>query len=273
MSILKQHSDVYMELDQFEPLNRPKYIENITAAVEFTREYFTKARDSGKIAGFKLSGYPIMRAKEEFAQIVKEFDTRIIWNYRTDFFKRAVGRYPMYFLGDDSAVSGISLSEQDKRCEMGVGCSYTIESIDDLHCTMTRGVRVHVGMEESVDIITDQTIRGCALHAPYDDFLHHPEEMSMQMQDFLGLKRQHFESSRAKATSDNICSVVKNYAELCAAFNECSAWHEMLNDEQNGCACADYEYESLGGDGVNKFCSMKPDPRERQWCGTWPMGT
>eukprot|EP00190_Bangiopsis_sp_CCMP1999_P002192 CAMPEP_0198736778 /NCGR_PEP_ID=MMETSP1475-20131203/67530_1 /TAXON_ID= ORGANISM="Unidentified sp., Strain CCMP1999" /NCGR_SAMPLE_ID=MMETSP1475 /ASSEMBLY_ACC=CAM_ASM_001111 /LENGTH=512 /DNA_ID=CAMNT_0044500629 /DNA_START=16 /DNA_END=1553 /DNA_ORIENTATION=- len=273
MSILGQHPDVYMELDQFEPLNVPKYTENITAAVEFTREYFTKARESGKVAGFKLSGYPIMRAQEEFAEIVKEFDTRVIWNYRTDFFKRAVGRYPMYFLGDDSAVSGISLSELNKRCEMGVGCNYTIESIEDLHCTMTRGVRVHMGMEESVNSITSQALGGCALHIPYHDFLHHPIEVSMQMQDFLGLPRHHVESTRAKATSDNICSVVNNYADICAAFNECSAWRNMLNDEENGCSCENYKYESLGGDGENKFCTMTADPKGRRWCGTWSKGT
>lgn len=272
MSILKQHPGTSIDdLPILEPLNTKERTENITAAVEWTREYFRKARDEGRFVGFKLSGFPVMRAKEEFAQIVEEFETAVIWNFRLDFFKRSVGRYPFQWLGDDTAVSGISKKELEERCNMGVGCNFDVDNIEDLHCQMTRSWRVHWGMEETVDFLTARSVFGksCALHVDYHDFLKHPDHVSMQMQDFLGLPRKAIEATRMKATSDNMCEVVSNYADLCAAFSECSEWKDMLNDTENGCSCDNYKFESLGGDEKNKLCAKDADPNGRRWCGTW----
>lgn len=273
MSILNQHPDTNLTLDTktFEPLNTPFYVEHTDLAADYARQLFEKyAGVNGKVFGFKLSAFAVMREKEKFAQLVRDFDTRIIFNYRTDTFKRAVGRYPVYFLGDETSVGGIKSTLAKDRCSMGRGCTFTVEKVRDLHCTMTRGRRVHVGMEEAIEVLTKYIEpTGCHMKLPYHDFLLHPYEVSYQLQDFLGLQRMKFEPKRAKATSDNICSVVKNYADLCAAFNECSAWRGMLNDHKNNCTCDQYQYTSLGGDGVNKFCRSNATSDDDPWCGNW----
>eukprot|EP00168_Porphyra_purpurea_P012256 TRINITY_DN3207_c0_g1_i3.p4 TRINITY_DN3207_c0_g1~~TRINITY_DN3207_c0_g1_i3.p4 ORF type:complete len:123 (-),score=41.05 TRINITY_DN3207_c0_g1_i3:291-659(-) len=56
---------------------------------------------------------------------------------------------------------------------------------------------------------------------------------------FLGIDAtEAHPAKRAKATSDNLCATVVNFADLCAAFYPCLEFRAMLDDDRNRCRCA-----------------------------------
>uniref|UniRef100_A0A7S0BT33 Sulfotransferase domain-containing protein n=1 Tax=Rhodosorus marinus TaxID=101924 RepID=A0A7S0BT33_9RHOD len=277
MSQLTQHPDVHYDLNNFEPLNSFDFEElNPLDAVAWAREYFSKRTGSSevnpdnKLPGFKMSPVTVVKAPDAFRRLVHDFNLRIIWNYRENVFKWSVGRYPYYYLGDNTAVGGIEASSGvDDRCAVGVGCSFDVIDNRDLHCIMVRFHRVDQYVRKAVSILTEET--GCYLEMAYEDYLKDSVGQMTKAFEFLGLRPIVMEPKRAKATSNNMCEVVANYSSVCAAFGECSAWKDMLEDPASGCSCSNYKYESLGGDDVNPLCyTTKPeDNRYHRWCGAF----
>mmetsp|Transcript_41204 Transcript_41204/g.162581 ORF Transcript_41204/g.162581 Transcript_41204/m.162581 type:complete len:331 (-) Transcript_41204:1840-2832(-) len=272
MSQLTQHPGVVWDMNNYEPLNQFDYEElNPWGAAQWAREYFERWNNpvnnpEGKLPGFKMSSVTIVKAPEVFRQLARDFKLRILWNFREDALKRAAGRYPYYYLKDNTSIGGLNLGEgAASRCDMGVGCSFKIERMGHLHCVMIRNAKVDEYMKKAVDILTAD--HGCYLELLYEDYLQYPDEQMGEIYKFLGLENLEVESKRGKATSDNMCKVIENYEEVCAAFNECSAWKKWLNDPKNGCSCEDYTYTSLGGDGVNELCSTQKPPDYARWCG------
>ncbi|KAJ8907552.1 hypothetical protein NDN08_007663 [Rhodosorus marinus] len=277
MSQLTQHPDVHYDLNNFEPLNSFDFEElNPADAVAWARDYFSKRTNTSetnpgnKLPGFKMSPVTVVKAPDAFKKLVHDFNLRVIWNYRENVFKWSVGRYPYYYLGDNTAVGGIEASSGvDDRCAVGVGCSFDVIDNRDLHCIMVRFHRVDQYVRKAVSILTEET--GCYLEMAYEDYLEDSVGQMTKAFEFLGLRPIVMEPKRAKATSNNMCEVVANYGSVCAAFGECSAWKDMLNDPATGCSCSNYEYESLGGDDVNPLCyTTKPEEsRYHRWCGAF----
>lgn len=269
LSQLVDHPEVNFDLNNFEPLNSMAYEETDPwAAAKWAREFFSNRSEilekEGRISGFKMSSVTVVKAPELWQQVAEDFNLRILYNYREDFFKMAVGRYPYYFLGDNSTVGGVAPGEE--RCSNGESmCKFEIESVENLHCVMTRAARVNHYMDKAVGILTGGT--KCFLELPYSDYLKYPNQQMFQIQDFLGIRRIEIKARRKKATSSNMCDVVSNYAEVCAAFNECTDWHDMLNDVENNCTCSHFSYTSRGGDNTNPLCQRTKPPSYIRWCG------
>lgn len=263
-----QHPKVYWsdKVHSFEPLHSMAYMTDHQAALEWTRDYFTRVQTLGYMPGFKMEIIPILKAMDDWKKLVEEFDTAIIFNYRVDHLKRAVGRYSFHYLGDKTAIGGINTKSGDAkhdRCSVGVGCSFNIDNMSNLHCIMTRSWKTYMYKVDGVKELTDN----CALNQPYEDYLKYPTDVLHQTLDFLGLERIEVESTREKATSDDMCQTVENFAELCAAFGDCALWKDSLVGEMDGsCTCKNYTYTSLGGDGVNPLCSSLPVKGSAYWC-------
>uniref|UniRef100_A0A7S2ZIN3 Sulfotransferase domain-containing protein n=1 Tax=Rhodosorus marinus TaxID=101924 RepID=A0A7S2ZIN3_9RHOD len=276
ISQLVEHPQVYWDrgpdaVGTFEPMNQPKFRAksgNVTAGIEWIREYFTMVLEKGKMPGFKLGILPVLKYPEEFKKIIDEFDTKIIFNYRRDHLKRAIGRYAYHYLGDKTSIGGINTNSEEglhaleDRCSTGVGCSYEITNMANLHCIMTRSWKAHQYKVDGIKKISD----GCVLEEPYEDYLNYPTDVYHQSLDFLGLERVDTSAAREKGTSDKICEVVENFAELCAAFAECPAWNESLLNREDGCSCDDYKYTPQGGPGVNPICETWPPEGYEKWC-------
>jgi len=269
MSQLLRHPDLHwlhgggtMEL-----LNRPGILGEDEAEVRFTRGFLSDCVKVGKVGGFKMNPTPIKRNPEPWKQIAADFETAVIWNYRENMFKRSVGRFPPCFLDDDVSVAGVQAGmNREERCKQGVGCTFKVDP-EKLHSLMVRSKILFDDMHQAVKELTVNAGRpACVLKVPYEDYLYHPTETILQMEKFLGLKPYITETWRAKATSDNMCEVVENFAEVCAAFRECSLWGQMLEDPKNNCSCSNYQYESLGGDGVNPFCKGYYLPNAEYTC-------
>jgi len=268
MSHLVQRPDMYWpgehRIRTMEPLRDPQMLTNVTRAVEFTRTLFQEGIAAGKLVGFKMNSVLIRRNPELWKELVAEFDTRIIWNYRKNMFKRSIGRYPVYYLGDDTSVAGLEKNTQTEAgCKKGGKCTFSVNP-RNLHCIMLRSKYVTHAMMDAVGVLTRGS--NCALHVPYEDYLYHPRETVRQLETYLGLSPVETTASRVKATRDRMCSVVENYAEICAHFRACPQWGWMLDDSMNNCSCADYEYFSRGGEESNPICSYVRLEEHDGWC-------
>mmetsp|Transcript_31411 Transcript_31411/g.121537 ORF Transcript_31411/g.121537 Transcript_31411/m.121537 type:complete len:501 (-) Transcript_31411:211-1713(-) len=261
ISKLVQHSGIFWDsklIDKYEPLHQKKFTEDLPAGRQWVRDYFTTGINAGKIPGFKMSILPILKEPEEWKQILKDFDTKIIFNYRRDYLKRAIGLYSSEYLGDRTSIGGINISNDhtvaDNRCEFGVGCSFQVNNMSDLHCILTRSWKTTKYKRDGVKELTND----CALEVPYEDFLYHEDATHHQILTYLGLKIEDPPSLRAKATSDNLCTVVENFAELCEAYGDCDEWNYSLWDENSECNCSKYEYKPRAGPGKNPLCNLLP---------------
>lgn len=233
-SELAAHSSVYVE--DTEPVDHFSYEHNTTAALAYARAFFTRGIATGKIPGFKLRPSHIRRAPSEWARLVSDFSTRIIWQYRENLFKKTVGEYTNRYLNDSSAVEGLppGMSMRD-RCRTGAGCRFRVDDFGFFHRLLRDSVQSDVEIAEAVHAIAGD--RGCVHALPYEDYLYARREAMGRLQGFLGLKEETHQPTRRKATSDNLCEAVENWREVCERFYACSAWRWMMDDERNGCLC------------------------------------
>eukprot|EP00188_Purpureofilum_apyrenoidigerum_P002381 Plantae.Rhodophyta-Purpureofilum_apyrenoidigerum.ctg2475.p1 GENE.Plantae.Rhodophyta-Purpureofilum_apyrenoidigerum.ctg2475~~Plantae.Rhodophyta-Purpureofilum_apyrenoidigerum.ctg2475.p1 ORF type:complete len:405 (+),score=70.94 Plantae.Rhodophyta-Purpureofilum_apyrenoidigerum.ctg2475:261-1475(+) len=260
---LASHQDVgnYTQWHNLEPLAN---LDADFAKEEEKLEWcYSKAHEAGKMGLLKYDGRSVLAFASRWKSLLMKHNVRIMYMHRSNLFKRAVGRYPYYYLNYKGHFGGLQKGEK-KECEKTNSCSYKVDPYN-IHCEMKRAFYVDEALRARVDAVLGED--KCALEILYEDYLYYPRETLHQIQDFLGLERvSQIDSDRVKVTNDGVCNVVSNYADICAAFNECSRWSWMINDEKNGCLCSNYEYTSLGGDDTNPLCTLDRMPNERRWC-------
>ena len=222
---------------------------NTTAALEYTRNHFKAGIDQGLIPGFKIRPRHILEEPEKWAQLVEEFDTRIVWQYRQNLFKSAVGDYSVKYLKDESVVEGLrSNMSKEERCKIGVGCTYPIENYDAFYETLNAKVISQRLISKAVNALSRD--RECVRELPYEDYLYEREDALKDLFRFLGVPWEPTQPDRFKATSDNMCEVVKNWDEICKRFYGCVIWQSMMNDPKNDCYCSAVF-------GPTNFCHLK----------------
>lgn len=233
ISELSSNSRAYVH--KKEPVDHQETF-NTTAALLFTRDFFEKGIAEGKTPGFKIRPAHILTEPEQWRKLALDYDTRIIWQYRQNLFKSAVGEYSGRYLNDTSIVKGLDSKEQAaNRCSFGVGCSYPIDDVPFFHELLRGKVISQRKIAAAVHAVTGGM--GCVRELPYEDYLYEREETLADVFRFLGLPQEPSEPERFKATGDNMCSVVENWAELCQNYYGCALWQHMLDDPKNGCTC------------------------------------
>ncbi|KAI0563077.1 P-loop containing nucleoside triphosphate hydrolase [Gracilaria domingensis] len=247
LSELRSHPEVYVDLP--EPVDHHEYVENTTLALEYTRDFFDKALKMGKTGGFKIRPMHIGKKPGEWAALVRKYNTRIVWQYRNNVLKQAVGEYSSKHLNDKASVEGLrSAEEVQNRCSTGVGCNFKIENFDVFHKILKDCVHSDKTISKAVNLITNGS--SCVHALPYEDYLYEREIVMKNLQEFLGLNYAPTEPTRYKATRDNLCEVVTNWKELCDNFYGCHVWRHMFDDMRNECSC---EFSS----GHVQYCDTK----------------
>lgn len=234
LSELSQHSLV--KVDDPEPVDHYEYETNTTLALQFTRDFFSKAIANGKTPGFKMRPVHIKNNPQAWANLMKEFDTRLVWQYRNNLVKQAVGEYSYKFYNDTSVVEGLRSEEEKKnRCKRGAGCRFKITDFDFFHRTLTDCLHSDMVIAKGVHEMAQGS--SCVHALPYEKYLYNREQSMRDLRNFLGLSHEPSAPSRYKATSDNLCDVVENWQELCANFYGCHVWRHMFDDTRNDCKC------------------------------------
>lgn len=248
---LQQHPDAYIPRMEYLDKYPVKPDEPIKIA-NLTREYFNVGIAEHRAAGFKIRSYHVLKHPELWHNITAEYGTRIIWQYRKNLLKSAIGTYQRDILGDQTAIGGIRHQEMvgKDRCDMGVGCTFRIEQFDELHNIMAKRLIIERDIMEAVNVLDNG--RGCVMEVSYEDYLYHSRDTMRDIMKFLGLSEIHHQSLRIKATSDNLCDVVENWDELCYNFYGCAVWQPYFEDYINDCRCRNFTL------GPTSFCSTTP---------------
>lgn len=234
VSELKSHPQVLIE--NKEPVDHGEYASNTTLALEYTADFFRRAISLGKTPGFKMRPSHIKNNPAAWVQLTREFDTRIIWQYRRNLLKQAIGEYSYRYLSDDSILEGLRSEEEVKhRCETGAGCSFEIEDMNYFYDVLSTTFRSDFSIAQATHLLADG--RDCIHELRYEDYLYHRKGALKDLFQFLGLDDVETEPNRYKATGDNLCHVIKNWDELCSNFYGCSIWRHLFEDERNGCSC------------------------------------
>lgn len=245
VSELRAHSQTHIELA--EPVDHQETFDT-DAALKEARGIFERGVKEGKTAGFKMRPMHIMNKAKEWAGLAREFETRILWQYRKNLFKATVGEYAYRVLNDTTVVEGLRKPiSKEERCSLGAGCRYRISDLRFVHETLKSKVRMQNQITAAVEVIDGG--RGCVREVAYEDYLYHREDTVGDVQKFLGFRMEKTEPGRFKATGDNLCEVVENWDEVCRHFYGCFAWQHMLDDVRNQCFC---KYSG----GPSGFCEM-----------------
>lgn len=209
---------------------------NTTEALEITRRILDHGKKVGRMPGFKIRPAHILAAPDAWRAIVKEYGIRIIWQYRKNLFKSAVGEYTNRYLNDSSVVEGLhSNMTREERCKIGVGCSFRIDNFTFLHDRLRAMIRSQRMITSAVaELARDSP---CVREVPYEDYLYDRQSVMDDLFQFLGLESEPTAPARFKATSDRMCEIVQNWDEVCDQFYGCVLWQHMLDDARNGCFC------------------------------------
>eukprot|EP00178_Gracilaria_changii_P000304 TRINITY_DN1037_c0_g1_i6.p1 TRINITY_DN1037_c0_g1~~TRINITY_DN1037_c0_g1_i6.p1 ORF type:complete len:351 (+),score=43.63 TRINITY_DN1037_c0_g1_i6:329-1381(+) len=252
MTSLQQHSQT--SIHGFEPVDHGEFRagttqENAKKALEYTSHFFHNASKHGLTSGFKIRPLHISKNPEGFAKLIRRYNTRIIWSYRSNMLKQAIGDYGIY-LGDRSAFEGIEIKPNQTAPDRS-NRSIHIDSIERLHRFMKSRV---AGDKQVAAALKAVSKDHCVLPVSYESFLKDPSLTVLRVQRFLGLDDSEIhQSTRAKANPDTICDLVQNWEQLCEAFFGCVQWRWMLDDFENGCSCSALRPSRFG----TKFCSIK----------------
>lgn len=236
LSELRTHPEVHLEGP--EPVDHGIYSNNTDLALNYTRTFFDNAiaNMKGKVPGFKIRPYHIRKDPAAWAQLAREYGTRIIWQYRLNALKQAVGEYSYRYFHDNSIIEGLRSAEEVKeRCNTGIGCSFAIKDMQFFHAIITNIIGGDFTINEATSLMADGS--DCIHELRYEDYLYHREGSLYDLFEFLGLSQVKTKPLRFKATKDNLCEVVENWDELCRTFYGCAVWRHLFEDEINGCGC------------------------------------
>lgn len=233
MSELHSHPSILIENP--EAVDHPPFQFNSSLALQFTRDFFDKGLRAGVTPGFKIRPWHIMNSPKAWHDLVDEYSTRIIWQYRENNVKQTVGEYSYRYLNDSHILEGLRSEDEVKnRCKIGVGCSFAIKDFDFFHEMLKDSLKSDKLILEAASILSND----CVHEVRYEDYLYNRQGSMMDVYKFLGIDEDHeSEPSRYKATGDNMCEVVSNWKELCRNFYGCKVWRHLFEDEVNGCGC------------------------------------
>lgn len=255
LSELAQHSHIFVPVP--EPLDHPPYEFNSEFGLKYADEFFNNASTAGKVAGFKIRPWHILRSPSKWRALVLKHNIRVIWQYRENIFKQAVGEYTAVYSNDSSAIERIGRSmSQGEPCRVGVGCRFTLYDMRKLHEFMLRFWENDETIRNAVHLVADfQDDTICALPVPYEEYAYERKLTMRKLHMFLGVPSEDHLPFRQKAAGDNMCETILNFQEvICPAFFGCSIWRPMLRDGKNRCSCHEVRRGYLSHS--NAFCSL-----------------
>eukprot|EP00177_Eucheuma_denticulatum_P002530 GFKZ01004543.1.p1 GENE.GFKZ01004543.1~~GFKZ01004543.1.p1 ORF type:complete len:461 (+),score=83.04 GFKZ01004543.1:805-2187(+) len=229
---LRTHSE--FEVEKLEPLDHGEYRRDTELSLKRAEELMESGIAKGKIPGFKIRPYHILNKPDAWRAFVKKYDTRVVWQYRENIMKQAIGEYRHRFLNDSSVVEGLRTNQ--KPCEKGSDqqCRIRIDEMKGLHGLMN-------DLSTSDELLTSAAR---ALHkgedmlvVKYEDYLYRRERTMRETFDFFGVDFQETAPQRLKASPDSLCEMVVNFQELCNHFHPCQLWRPYLQDDVNDCRC------------------------------------
>lgn len=252
MTSLQQHSETH--IDGFEPVDHGTFrsgsrVNDSKKAALYTHQFFLNSTTANETAGFKLRPFHVISNPVSFLHVIRLFRTRIIWSFRTNVMKQAIGDYRIHMLGDKTGYEGFKLLQNgsiDHKSSKSQrrGDTIRITDFNKLHSLLLSRVK---GEEEVQQALQKVSLDDCVLPVSYESYLKHPQLTLERVQKFLGLNTDEMHASlRAKANQDSLCELVENWDEVCQMFFGCPQWRWMMDDFENGCSCSSLLSKNFG---------------------------
>lgn len=263
-------------MHSFEPVDHYERATDTAAALAYAHAFFSAAAARNQTGGFKIRPRHIRRAPSAWRELVRRHGVRVIWQYRQNMLKQAVGTYTIDVLGDRTAYEGVVVppppSQSPTARSAGGGGDVAVvarggspggdgggdsdASGGDGSYVPSPSPRVTrfradprvlydimrnrvLGDQEVADAVRLLGADGCVLPVSYEEFHADPTGTMRRVSAFLGLDpAEAYPPTRAKATADALCEVLTNWAEVCAAFYPCPELRPLLDDSVCRCAGA-----------------------------------
>lgn len=259
MTSLRQHSQTL--IDGFEPVDHGIFAEKTENAslhaLQYTKTFFTNATNMNLTAGFKIRPTHLLRRPLSFFHIVQHFHTRIVWSYRSNILKQAIGDYRIHYYNDTVSYEGIKLQQSSNHSSTHQRpTSIQIGNMTKLFKLMVGRVRADRNLALALHAVRPDS---CLLPVSYESYLRSPTLTLERVQRFLGLSLDEIHPpERAKANQDSLCDLVSNWHDVCRAFFPCVEWRWMLDDYENGCSCSNLPASSFKTS--ISFCDFNAKP-------------
>jgi hypothetical protein len=242
MTALQQHSQVH--IDGLEPVDHGRAGANVTVALAHANQFFANATRLGKTGGFKIRPRNLLRDPGAWVRLMRKYNTRIIWNHRSNVLKASLGHYPIAQLGSTAAYEGIVIGQNDTKAK-AKDRAVTRFRVTNMG-VLSRLMRDRLLGEAEVGLALRRLGSAgrkrpkdeCTLPVSYEALLSDAPATVLRVQQFLGLNMNESHAPlRRKATSDNLCELVENWDDVCTMFYGCTFVRWMLEDIPNGCTC------------------------------------
>lgn len=233
------------------------------AGVAAAEALFLSGAARNVTTGFKMRPSHVLADPAAWGALFRRHGTRVVWQYRRNVLKAALGIYRARVLNDSTATGGIRRRDlrrvRGDRCRLGVGCSFAIDNWNALHTIMANRVRQEFDVVSAIGAVRP-AVAGCVLDLPYEDFLADAPAAIARLYRFLGVDdsaaaKHVAHSIRLKATDDRVCRVVSNFADLCDFLYGCRLWSAFVEEDGGAgeCKCSSFNHSAA----VRRFCAVK----------------
>lgn len=237
---LRAHSE--LDIEAFEPMDHGEYKNDTDLALKRAHELMDRGIAKGKIPGFKMRPFHIHNKPDMWREFVKKYDSRIVWQYRENIVKQAVGEYRHQYLNDSSVVKGLEMNQVPCAHGSDQICRFKIDDMAFLHRIMNSASKNDDRLAAAARILRRSEDM---LIVRYEDYLYEKERTMRETFDFFGIDYEETSAERQKASPDSLCDMVINFQDVCNHFHPCSLWRPYLTDTANNCRCEPGDWEKF----------------------------
>lgn len=238
-----------------EPIDHAPQKSDHDGALRQAERFFKDMRKRGIVGGLKMKPYHILARPTEWGALFDRYSTRIIWMFRGNLFKQAVGEYDIIVRGERIRFGGYKIDKTAHKKKR-----FSVDNMQALHKILLWRRGCNNDLERAVIASGEDR---CILPMSYEAFSASPAVQIERAQKFLGLEvMPGLTPGRRKVGKDSLCAMVSNWNDVCAAFYGCDEWRAMMEDTVNECSCPHVSGKSRLE--WHKFC-FEPDPEVEQY--------
>lgn len=241
ISLLQSHPKMFV--GGFQNRHHGIYHTNASLVVDVVRSLFARATNhTSRAFGYVLSSSQIIAHYEEWATIVEQFNTRLIWVYRSNLVRQAVEEYSRDHFNKDELVDAAvrMTAKRRKGCESEIDCSFEIDNLELFGHMLRERLEWDGQIAHSVQLVKKRVANLCAYAVRYEEYRYNRRQVIKELNKFVGLS--YIGGDRdAKVTRYErdyaICEMVSNWDDVCEKLYQMNVWRHMFDDIRNGCFC------------------------------------
>lgn len=204
--------------------------------LSLVEDLFEKAAANKWTSGLKIPTNILQENDLHWKTLMEKYDTRYIALIRENIFSAAVEMTAAHSPRNIQGSSHVHDDAVDEHCGNAGEQPFHVDSIPYLASLM------HMVDRENEETWKFATTLGerYRLKVTHEDYTSDGDGAMKRVYDFLGVNtKESIRLKPLKRVTSSPCALVSNYQEVCAALWGCVQFRRFLEDEKNGCFCAD----------------------------------